>query len=73
MVRLIRGIGDGGDDRCLPRFPRRSAAQIWHQYVACRSGRNDGVAVQPFRFNDSLFWVVNRMMGVSDVKRQMVV
>ncbi|EAA4196516.1 hypothetical protein DPD22_15815 [Salmonella enterica subsp. enterica] len=24
-------------------------------------------------FNDSLFWVVNRMMGVSDVKQQMVV
>lgn len=24
-------------------------------------------------FNDSLFWVVNRMMGVSDVKKQMIV
>lgn len=24
-------------------------------------------------FNDSLFWVVNRMMGASDVKQQMVV
>ena len=24
-------------------------------------------------FNDSLFWVVNRMMGISDVKQQMIV
>lgn len=24
-------------------------------------------------FNDSLFWVVNRMMGISDVKKQMIV
>ena len=24
-------------------------------------------------FNDSLFWVVNRMMGINDVKKQMVV
>ncbi|MDG6767124.1 GntP family permease, partial [Glaesserella parasuis] len=24
-------------------------------------------------FNDSLFWVVNRMMGINDVKKQMIV
>lgn len=24
-------------------------------------------------FNDSLFWVVNRMMGISDVKKQMII
>ena len=24
-------------------------------------------------FNDSLFWVVNRMMGISEVKKQMIV
>jgi GntP family gluconate:H+ symporter len=24
-------------------------------------------------FNDSMFWVVNRMMGIKDVKQQMMV
>jgi gluconate:H+ symporter, GntP family len=24
-------------------------------------------------FNDSLFWVVNRMMGIKDVKQQIIV
>ncbi len=56
-------IGDG--EAMPPRFPRRSGADPRHQYVACRSGRNDGVASSADYFNDSLFWVVNRMMGVS--------
>ncbi len=49
---------------------RRSRRRSRYQYVACRSGRNDGVVAVFGYFNDSLFWVVNRMMGVLDVKQQ---
>lgn len=39
------GIGDGGDDHCRLDFRADPGADPRHQYVACRSGRNDGVAV----------------------------
>lgn len=39
------GIGDGGDDHCRLDFRADPRADPRHQYAACRSGRNDGVAV----------------------------
>ncbi|EBH1718929.1 GntP family permease [Salmonella enterica] len=72
LVRLIQGSGT---------VAMITAASISAPILAQIPGINMLLAAQAATmgslffgyFNDSLFWVVNRMMGVSDVKQQMVV
>lgn len=72
LVRIIQGSGT---------VAMVTAASISAPILAQIPGVNMLLAAQAATmgslffgyFNDSLFWVVNRMMGVSDVKQQMVV
>lgn len=72
LVRLIQGSGT---------VAMVTAASISAPILAQIPGVNMLLAAQAATmgslffgyFNDSLFWVVNRMMGISDVKQQMVV
>ncbi|MFQ2253059.1 gluconate:H+ symporter [Aeromonas sp. DNRA1] len=72
LVRLIQGSGT---------VAMVTAASISAPILAQIPGVNMLLAAQAATmgslffgyFNDSLFWVVNRMMGISDVKQQMIV
>ena len=72
LVRLIQGSGT---------VAMVTAASISAPILAQIPGVNMLFAAQMATmgslffgyFNDSLFWVVNRMMGISDVKQQMIV
>lgn len=72
MVRFIQGSGT---------VAMITAASISAPILAQIPGVNMLLAAQAATmgslffgyFNDSLFWVVNRMMGINDVKKQMIV
>ncbi|NHB95571.1 GntP family permease [Photorhabdus stackebrandtii] len=72
LVRLIQGSGT---------VAMITAASISAPIISQIPGINMLVAAQAAAmgsllfgyFNDSLFWVVNRMMGIKDVKQQMIV
>lgn len=72
LVRLIQGSGT---------VAMITAASISAPILAQLPGANMLLAAQAATvgalffsyFNDSLFWVVNRMMGISEVKQQIVV
>ncbi|HHF3854666.1 TPA: GntP family permease [Haemophilus influenzae] len=72
LVRFIQGSGT---------VAMITAASISSPILAQIPGVNMLLAAQAATmgslffgyFNDSLFWVVNRMMGINDVKKQMVV
>lgn len=72
LVRLIQGSGT---------VAMVTAASISAPILATIPGVNMLVAAQAATmgslffgyFNDSLFWVVNRMMGIKDVKQQIIV
>ncbi|USE39860.1 GntP family permease [Endozoicomonas sp. SCSIO W0465] len=72
LIRLIQGSGT---------VAMVTAASISAPILAQIPGVNMLLAAQMATmgslffgyFNDSLFWVVNRMMGISDVKQQMIV
>ncbi len=72
LVRLIQGSGT---------VAMITAASISAPIIGQIPGINMLVAAQAATmgslffsyFNDSLFWVVNRMIGINDVKQQMIV
>lgn len=72
LVRFIQGSGT---------VAMITAASISAPILAQMPGVNMLLAAQAATmgslffgyFNDSLFWVVNRMMGINDVKKQMIV